>query len=130
MSLISKTYRDLDLDFAAHPVTKDVTKKNNEYAIAASIRNLLLTSHYERPFKPDFGSNLKKFLFEPIDNVTTSLIQDSIFETIQNYEPRVEISEVVAIPNFDDNGYDIKVVFFVKNTTEPLSISFFLERVR
>jgi phage baseplate assembly protein W len=130
MSLISKTYRDLDLDFAAHPVTKDVTKKNNEYAIAASIRNLLLTSHYERPFKPDLGSNLKKFLFEPIDNVTTSLIQDSIFETIQNYEPRVEISEVVAIPNFDDNGYDIKVVFFVKNTTEPLSISFFLERVR
>ena len=130
MSLISKTYRDLDLDFAAHPVTKDVTKKNNEYAIAASIRNLLLTSHYERPFKPDLGSNLKKFLFEPIDNVTTSLIQDSIFETIQNYEPRVEISEVVAIPNFDDNGYDIKVVFFVKNTTEPLSISFFLERIR
>ena len=130
MSLISKTYRDLDLDFAAHPVTKDVTKKNNEYAIAASIRNLLLTSHYERPFKPDLGSNLKKFLFEPIDNVTTSLIQDSIFETIQNYEPRVEISEVVAIPNFDDNGYDIKVEFFVKNTTEPLSISFFLERVR
>lgn len=130
MSLISRTYKDLDLDFAAHPVTKDVTKKNNEYAIAASIRNLLLTSHYERPFKPDLGSNLKKFLFEPIDNITTSLIQDSIFQTIINYEPRVEVSEVVAIPNFDDNGYDIKVVFFVKNTIEPLSISFFLERVR
>lgn len=130
MSLISRTYKDLDLDFTVHPVTKDVLKKNNEYAIAASIRNLLLTSHYERPFNPDLGSNLKKFLFEPIDNVTTSLIQDSIFETIINYEPRVTVSEVIAIPNFDDNGYDIKVVFFVKNTIEPLSVSFFLERVR
>jgi phage baseplate assembly protein W len=130
MSLISRTYKDIDLDFAAHPVTKDILKKTNEYAIAAAIRNLLLTSHYERPFKPDLGSNLKKFLFEPIDNITTSLIQDSIFETIQNYEPRVEISEVVAIPNFDEDGYDVKVVFFIRNTIEPLSVSFFLERVR
>lgn len=130
MSLIARKYSDFDLDFAAHPVTKDITRKTNEYAIAASIRNLLLTSHYERPFKPDLGSNIKKFLFEPIDNITTSLIQDSIYETIVNYEPRVEVSEVVAIPNFDDNGYDIKVVFYIKNTIEPLSVSFFLERVR
>lgn len=130
MSLITKTYKDFDLNFEAHPVTKDITKKNNEYAIAASIRNLLLTSHYERPFKPDLGSNIKKFLFEPIDNITTSLIQDSIFETLKNYEPRVNILEVIAIPNFDDNGYDIKIVFFVNNTSDPISVSFFLERVR
>lgn len=130
MSLIARKFSDLDLDFTKHPVTKDVSKKVNENAIASAIRNLLLTSHYERPFNPDLGSNLKKFLFEPIDNVTTSLIQDSIFETIKNYEPRVTVEEIVATPNYDLQRYDVYVTFFVKNTVEPITISFFLERIR
>jgi len=130
MSLIARKFSDLDLNFTKHPVTKDVSKKVNENAIATAIRNLLLTSHYERPFNPDLGSNLKKFLFEPIDNVTTSLIQDSIFETIKNYEPRVTVEEVVAAPNYDLQRYDVYVTFFVKNTIEPITISFFLERIR
>lgn len=130
MSLIARTFSDLDLDFTAHPVSKDVAKKVNEYAIASSIRNLLDTNHYERPFKPEIGSNLKQFLFDPIDNITTSLIQDAIFETIKNYEPRVTVQEVVAIPNYDENRYDVSVSFFVKNTKEPIEISFFLERIR
>lgn len=130
MSLISRKYSDIDLDFGAHPITKDVLKKTNENAIAASIRNLLLTAHYERPFNPELGSNLQKFLFEPIDNVTTSLIQDSIFRTITNFEPRVTIQEVVAVPNYEEQRYDVSVTFFVKNTLEPLTINFFLERVR
>jgi len=130
MSLIASKFSDFDLDFVAHPVTKDITKKLNENAIAQSIRNLLLTAHYERPFKPDLGSNLRKFLFEPIDNVTTSLIQDAIFLTLKNYEPRVEIQEVIASPNYEENRYDITISFFIRNSTEPLTITFFLERVR
>ena len=130
MSLISRKFSDLDLNFTKHPVTKDVSKKVNENAIATAIRNLLLTSYYERPFKPELGSNLKRFLFEPIDNVTTSLIQDSIFETIKNFEPRVIIEEVVATPNYDLQRYDVYVTFFVQNTVEPITISFFLERIR
>lgn len=130
MSLIARKFSDFNLDFTAHPVTGDVTKKLNENAIAQSIRNLLLTSNYERPFNPDLGSNIKKFLFEPIDNVTTSLIQDSIFQTLTNYEPRITMQSVVATPNYDEDRYDVTVTFFVKNTTEPLAITFFLERVR
>ena len=130
MSLITRKYSDFNLDFTAHPVTGDITKKLNENAIAQSIRNLLLTSHYQRPFKPQLGSNVKKFLFEPIDNITTSLIQDSIFETLRNYEPRITIQEVVATPNYDDQRYDVSITFFVKNSVEPLTINFFLERVR
>jgi len=130
MSLITTKYSDFNLDFTAHPVTGDITKKLNENAIAQSIRNLLLTSHYERPFKPQLGSNVKKFLFEPIDNITTSLIQDSIFETLRNYEPRITIQEVVATPNYDEQRYDVNITFFVKNSVEPLTINFFLERVR
>lgn len=130
MSLITRKYSDIDLDFDVHPVSKDILKKTNENAIAASIRNLLLTSHYERPFNPNLGSNLKKFLFEPIDNVTTSLIEDSIYRTLVNFEPRVTIQKVSATPNYDENRYDVNVTFFVKNTAEPLTINFFLERVR
>jgi phage baseplate assembly protein W len=130
MSLFARKYSDIDLNFTAHPVTKDVTKKLNENAIAASIRNLLLTSHYERLFNPDIGSNLKKLLFEPIDNVTTSIIQDMIFETIKNYEPRVTIEEVVAAPNYDDERYDVYITFFLNNSLEPITVSFFLERIR
>ena len=130
MSLIVSKYSDFDLDFVAHPVTKDITKKLNENAIAQSIRNLLLTGHYERPFKPELGSNLRKFLFEPIDNITTSLIQDAIFQTLKNYEPRIVIQEITAAPNYDEDRYDITLSFFVRNTIEPITVTFFLERVR
>lgn len=130
MSLIARKYSDFDLDFGVHPVTKDLSKKLNENSIAQSIRNLLLTSHYERPFNPDLGSNLKKFLFEPMDNITTSLIQDAILFTLRNYEPRVDVQQVLATPNFEDNRYDVTIKFFIKNSLEPLSITFFLERVR
>jgi phage baseplate assembly protein W len=130
MSLIARKFSDFDLDFTAHPVTKDISKKLNENAIAQSIRNLLLTGHYERPFKPELGSNLRKFLFEPIDNITTSLIQDAIFQTLKNYEPRIEIQEITAAPNYDEDRYDITLSFFVRNTIEPITVTFFLERVR
>lgn len=130
MSLLTRRYSDFDLDFSAHPVTKDISKKLNENAITQSVRNLLLTGHYERPFKPDLGSNLRKFLFEPIDNVTTVLIQDAIWYTLKNYEPRIEIQEVVAAPNYEQNRYDVTMSFFIKNTVDPITITFFLERVR
>ena len=130
MSSIVRKFSDLDLDFSAHPVTKVVVKKLNDNAIAGSIRNLLLTSHYERLFNPELGSNLKKMLFEPIDNITTSIIQGMILQTIKNYEPRVTIEDVIATPDYDNDRYDIKIVFFVNNTLEPITVSFFLERVR
>jgi phage baseplate assembly protein W len=130
MSLIARKFTDIDLNFEAHPVTKDILRKRDENAIAQSIKSLLLTSHYERPYNPDLGSNLKRFLFEPIDNVTTTLIQDSIFETLKNYEPRIEIEQVVAAPNFDLDQYDVTVTFYVRNVLEPITISFFLERIR
>ena len=130
MSSIVRKFSDLDLDFSAHPLTKDVVKKLNDNAIAGSIRNLLLTSHYERLFNPELGSNLKKMLFEPIDNITTSIIQGMILQTIQNYEPRVTIQDVIATPDYDNDRYNIKIVFFINNTLEPIAVSFFLERVR
>jgi phage baseplate assembly protein W len=130
MSLIARRFTDIDLSFDAHPVTKDILRKKDENSIAQSIKTLLLTSHYERPFNPDLGSNLKRFLFEPIDDVTTSLIQDSIFQTLVNFETRIQIEEVVAVPNYDLDQYDVSITFYLKNVIEPITISFFLERIR
>jgi len=130
MSLVARKYTDFDLNFGIHPVTKDILKKKDENSIAQSIKTLLLTSHYERPFNPDLGSNLKRFLFEPIDDVTTTLIRDSIFETLKNYEPRITIEEITATPNFDLDQYDVTITFFIKNVLDPITISFFLERIR
>lgn len=130
MSLIARRYTDIDLSFNAHPVTKDILRKKDENSIAQSIKTLLLTSHYERLYNPDLGSNLKRFLFEPIDNVTTTLIQDSIFETLKNYETRIQIEEIVAAPNFDLDRYDVSITFYLKNVLEPVTVSFFLERIR
>lgn len=130
MSLIARKYTDIDLSFNAHPVTKDILRKRDENSIAQSIKTLLLTSHYERLYNPDLGSNLKRFLFEPIDNVTTTLIQDSIFETLKNYETRIQIEEIVAAPNFDLDRYDVSITFYLKNVLEPVTVSFFLERIR
>ena len=130
MSLLSRNFTDIDLNFDVHPITKDIVKKRDENAIAQSIKTLLLTSFYERPFNPNLGSNLKRLLFEPIDNVTTSLIQDTIFQTLKNYETRITLDEVVATPNFDRDQYDVSIRFFIRNVIEPITISFFLERIR
>jgi phage baseplate assembly protein W len=130
MSLISRSYTDIDLSFGAHPVTKDILRKKDENAIAQSIRSLLMTAHYERLYNPELGCNLRNYLFEPVDNVTTTLIQKEIQMTLQNYEPRMIIKEVVVVPNFDDQAYDVSISFFVNNTQDPIRVSFFLERIR
>lgn len=130
MSLIARKFTDFDLSFDVHPVTKDILKKKDENAIIQSVKSLLLTSFYERPFNPDLGSNLKRFLFEPIDDVTTTLIQDAILQTLRNFEPRITIEQVVAAPNYDLDQYDVSVTFYIRNVIEPITISFFLERIR
>ena len=130
MSTNLKRYKDLDLDFLPNPITGDVLKKVNDHAIAASIGNLLQTSHYERLFNPSIGANLKRYLFEQIDDITTNNITEEITRTIKNFEPRVNLSDVIVAPDFDNNGYNITVKFFIKNEPTQIVINFFLERVR
>jgi uncharacterized protein len=130
MSLIARKYTDLDLDFFANPITKDILKKVDDEAVAASIANILQTSNYERLFNPAFGCNLKKYLFEPIDDITTNNIREEIIRTITNFETRVELLDTVVQPEYDENGYTITIKFFIRNDPNPVTISFFLERIR
>lgn len=123
-------YSDLDLDFIAHPTTGDIVRKTGDDAIKRSVRNLILTNFYDRPFRPYIGSNVQKLLFELISPITANLLKDAIFEVINNYEPRVRISELVVDPDEDNNGYNISIRYEILNRGEPALISLFLERIR
>ena len=125
-----RTFRDLDLNFTIHPVKKDVNTHKNEYAVINSIKNLVLTNHYERPFQPEIGSNIRRLLFENVDAVTASQIEREIVETITNFEPRVQVSKVDVLPDPDNNGFKVELEFFVINNPSPITINFFLERIR
>jgi phage baseplate assembly protein W len=99
-------------------------------AVINSIKNLVLTNHYERPFQPDIGSNIRRLLFENMDTITASSIEREIEQTISNYEPRARVSRINAIADFDRNGFKVEMEFFVINRTDPITINFFLERIR
>ena len=93
-------------------------------------KNLVLTNHYERPFQPDVGSNVRRLLFENMDNITASSIENEIRQTVVNYEPRARITRINAVADFDKNGFRVEMEFFVVNRTDPITINFFLERIR
>lgn len=125
-----RDYSDLDLNFLPHPVKKDVNKLTGVQAVINSVKNLLLTGHYEKPFHPEIGSNIRRMLFEPLDAIVASNLQREIEETLLNYEPRVRVVRIVVTPDFDKNGFRVDLEFNVLNRTEPVKISFFLSRVR
>jgi phage baseplate assembly protein W len=126
----SREWQDLDLNFAIHPVRKDINRHKGELAVINSIKNLISTNHYEVPFQPELGCNIRKLLFEPLDMVTATLIEREIVETINNFEPRASVSKVVIKPDFDNNGFQVELLFQIINRTDPVAIKFFLERVR
>ena len=126
----TRNFKDLDLNFAIHPIRKDINTHKAEYAVINSVKNLILTNHFERPFQPEVGSNIRRLLFENVDVILAAQIEREIEETINNFEPRVEVSSITAIPTVNENGYKIILEFFVINNPDPITINFFLERIR
>lgn len=124
------TYSDLDLDFIAHPTTGDVVRKTGEDAIKRSVRNLILTNFYDRPFRSYIGSNSQKLLFENANAITAALLKDAIREVIENYEPRVKLTNIEIQFDYDNNGYNVAMRYIVLNREEPVVITLFLERIR
>ncbi len=123
-------YSDLNLDFMAHPTTGDVMRLTGEEAIKRSIRNLVLTNFYDRPFRSYIGSNASKLLFENANALTASFLKDAIREVIGNYEPRVSVRDVSVYVDNDNNGYVATIAFSVVNRIDPLTTVIFLERIR
>lgn len=125
----NRVWIDLDINMIVNPITGDISKNVGTQAVIGSIRNLLLTNHYERPFHPDIGANITKLLFENLTSLTASALQREIRNTIQNYEPRVKISTLTVTVNPDTNGFDVEMDFFINNNASPVSIALFLERI-
>jgi phage baseplate assembly protein W len=129
-STIENRYSDIDLTFTMHPVKKDIVLSIDDQAIARAVRNLILTNHYERPFHPEIGSNVRKMLFEPISPLTANYLQREIEDTIKNYEPRVKIQQVVVQVNPDSNSYSAIISFYINNRTQPSTLNLVLQRLR
>ena len=127
---VARKYKDLDLLFNVHPVRKDINRHTDEIAVINSVKNLILTKHYERPFQPEIGSNVTKLLFENLDTITAATLEREIMQTIQNYEPRATVYRTSVIPDYDNNGFTVDMEFLINNQTQPVQITFFLERVR
>jgi phage baseplate assembly protein W len=126
----SPDYSDFDMDFTRHPTTNDVVIKTGEDAIKRSIRNLVFTNFYDRPFRSYIGSNARKMLFENVTPLTSNFLRDAIYEVIGNYEPRVLVNNVGISVSPDRNGYDTVISFIIINRNQPVTISLFLERIR
>jgi hypothetical protein len=125
-----RSWSDLDLDFLAHPVTKDIVLKKDVESIKRSVRNLIMTNKFERPFQPELGSGIRGVLFDLVGPTTAVVLQDEIRHVIQNFEPRVELVNVRVISAIDKNGYYVTIEFTPLNFPEPVTIEFFLERLR
>ena len=126
----SRIFKDLNLDFQQNTATKDIQKINDIEAVKRSVRNLINTNHYEKPFHPEIGSNLRAMLFELMSPQMNHLISKQIENLINNYEPRCNLVEVFAQPMFDRNGYSVQISFMVNNHQEPVIVESFLERLR
>ena len=126
-----RTYSDLDLFFGAKNVTKDISKVTNIQAVKRSVRNLVLTNHYEKPFHPEIGSGVRDILFEPMTPITANVLARKIEDVVENFEPRVKLIGVSARPNLDRNEYNVTIQFYVVNTpTELVDLTEMQERLR
>tara|TARA_B100000029_G_scaffold69208_1_gene61625 strand:- start:108 stop:530 length:423 start_codon:yes stop_codon:yes gene_type:complete len=126
----TRSWSDLDLDFNAHPVTKDVVTKTDVEAVKRSVRNLILTNRYERPFQPEIDGGVTRHLFQLSTPSTKLDIKTAIQVAIANFEPRVQLIDVFVGGDLDRNGFDVTINFRVINVPEPVTIELFLERLR
>jgi phage baseplate assembly protein W len=127
---IVREFKDLDLNFNIHPVKKDINRNIGAMSVINSVKNLILTNHYEKPFRPEIGSNVRRLLFENLDVVTATTIRNEIQRMIENYEPRASIINLKVNADFDNNGFKVYMEFYIVNQTSPVTINFFLERIR
>ena len=126
----ARIYKDLNLDFQQNSATKDIQRVEDVDAVKRSVRNLISLNHYEKPFHPEIGSNLRGMLFENITPQISHYIGKQIEFLIKNYEPRCRLVEVDNRPNLDRNGYSVSISFYVVNSPNPVQVETFLERLR
>jgi phage baseplate assembly protein W len=125
-----KNFVDIDLSFKANPFTKDIYLKTDEEAVKTAVKHLVLTKNFERPFQPEIGTQVTSLLFENFTAAVKIAMERTIRETIEKFEPRVRIIDISVNETSSSNELIVNVVFSLKNTDRPITVSTFLSRVR
>jgi len=123
-------FKDLDLDFAPHPMTSDVPQKTDAEAVKRAIRNLVMMNKYDKPFKPQIDARLTRLLFEPATPMTAVMVRSNIIDILNRYEPRAKINDVIVIFNEDTNTFEVTISFMLLNTKENSKVFVTIERLR
>ena len=126
----AQIFKDINLSLAKHPITGDIASLSNVEAVKRSVRNLINTNFYERPFHPEIGSNVRSVLFEPVSPVVAAVLERHVKDVIENFEPRAELIDVVVSDNADANEYRVQIKFYVVNSSDIVDMNIFLERLR
>ena len=125
-----KQYTDLDLSFKVNPFTKDIYLKTDEDAVKTALRNLIQTRNFERPFHPEIGTQIQSLLFEPFSPAVRVAMRRTIEDAINTYEPRVRLVDLIITEMVDENDLDVTIVFTLKNSDRPITLTTLLSRVR
>ena len=127
---LKKLYSDLDFSFTRTPGRNDIALSYDEMAVIRSVRYLLLTKNFERPFQSNIGSRIESLLFEPVDPLTAQSLKSEIENVLDKFEPRVSLVQVTIYEKPDDNAYSVTIQFYIGNNVEPTAINLILERTR
>lgn len=130
MSRNTRLFSDLDFNFQPHPVTGDLVVRYDENAIKQSLKNLIMTRNYERPFHSEIGSPVRELLFDLITPMTSLMVRRAIIDLVSNFEPRVVLTDVDVIASPENNSLYVSINFRIVNTEKPLTLDFVLERTR
>lgn len=130
MSRNTRTYTDLDAAFTLNPRTRDVAVKIDEAAVRNSIRNLIHTKNYERPFQPSLGCQVHGLLFENLTPLSINVAERTIWQVLNKYEPRIEILSIDVAAGADDISMNVEVIYRILNTNQPLRFNTTFTRVR
>lgn len=126
----AQVFKDINLSLARHPITGDIATLSSVEAVKRSVRNLVNTNFYERPFHPEIGSNVRSVLFEPVSPIVATVLERHVRDVIANFEPRAELVDVIVSDNSDANEYRVQIKFFVVNSSDIADMNIFLERLR
>ena len=125
------SFKDININFKKHPVTDDLVVSRDASAIKQAIVNLLLTNKGERAFKPDYGSNIRSYLFEPLDFATAGQIELSIKNTLSEFEPRINVLGIDTFPNYDTNSFNVDMTYeIIGSNNPPTAVELVLNRTR
>ena len=130
MARNTRIFSDLDLNFTKHPVTKDITRRYDDDAIKQSVKNLLLTRNFERPFHSEIGSPIRQLLFDNPGPMFNVMLKRAVIDVINNFEPRVNIIDVRVDDYSDANEVYVTLEFTIVNTERPITLDLALERTR